>query len=155
MYCVVVFKWCISSCTKIFTWKFLFDNGESKYKCFLDWTQDNAIYVKSCFVMLVGPNAKWSRVKPCVRWIVHVVANWMGNWILAIMWKWLLPICICIIFLFYWCPFLINCKELFINARVFYLCIYSNLWIITRRKMAFSNQLVFDYISSSTLLITR
>jgi hypothetical protein len=28
----------------------LFDNGETKYKCFLQWTQDNAVYVKPCFV---------------------------------------------------------------------------------------------------------
>jgi hypothetical protein len=28
----------------------LFDNGESKYKCFLQQTQDNVQYVKPCFV---------------------------------------------------------------------------------------------------------
>ncbi len=45
-----VFKQCISSCTKVSTWKFFFDNGESKYKCFLQHTQDNVVYVKPCFV---------------------------------------------------------------------------------------------------------
>jgi hypothetical protein len=80
----------------------LFDNGESKYKCSLKRTWDNAIYEgKSCFVMPLGSNARWSRVKPCARWIVCDVANWMGNWILVMIWDGLLPICISTNFLFY------------------------------------------------------
>ncbi len=71
----IIFKWCISSCIKVFTWKFLFDNGESKYKCSLEWTWDNVVYVQPCFVMPLGTNARQSRVKPCVRWIVRVVSN--------------------------------------------------------------------------------
>ncbi len=35
------------------TSKFSFDNGESKYKCSLQWTQDNVVYVKPCFVTTI------------------------------------------------------------------------------------------------------
>jgi hypothetical protein len=42
--------------------EFLFDNGESKYKCFLEWTQDNAIYVKPCFIMSFKSNPKQSKL---------------------------------------------------------------------------------------------
>jgi len=47
------------------TWKFLFDNGKSKYICSLEQTWNNVVYVKPSFVMPLGSNARWSRVKPC------------------------------------------------------------------------------------------
>jgi len=62
LYCVVVFKRCISFYTKVFT----FDNGKNKYKCSLERTQDNVVYVKLWLVMPLGSNAKQSKVKPCV-----------------------------------------------------------------------------------------
>jgi hypothetical protein len=67
------------SCTKVFTWKFLFDNGESKYKCFLKQTQNNVVYVKPCFVTPFGSNARQLRIKPRVQRMVHATTNWMGN----------------------------------------------------------------------------
>jgi hypothetical protein len=51
---MVVFKRCISSYTKIPTWKFLFDNGESKYKFVFKQIQNNAVYVKPSFVTTFG-----------------------------------------------------------------------------------------------------
>ncbi len=35
----------------------IFDNGESKYKCSLEQTQDNVMYVKLWLVMPLGSNA--------------------------------------------------------------------------------------------------
>ncbi len=99
------------------TWNFLFDNGKSKYKCSLEWTWNNVVYVKPCFVMSLGSNARWSRVKPCAWWIVCVIVNWMGNWIRVMIWKGLLLLCINL--LFYWRAFLVNYRELFINVKVF------------------------------------
>jgi hypothetical protein len=63
-YCVVVLSRCISSWTSVSTWKILLVNGKSKYKCFLEQIWNNGLYVEPCFVTLVGPNAKWSNVKP-------------------------------------------------------------------------------------------
>jgi hypothetical protein len=39
-------------------WKFLFDNGESKYKCVLEQILDKVEYVNPCFVTPLGSNAK-------------------------------------------------------------------------------------------------
>ncbi len=102
---------------------------ESKYKCFLERTQNNLVYVKPCFVTPFGSNARQLRIKPRVQRVVHLATNWMGNWILMMIWKGLLSMYFCN-FLFYWYPFLINCRKLFVNVKVFYLCIYSNLWIM-------------------------
>jgi hypothetical protein len=46
-------------------WKFLFGNGENKYKCSFEQIQDNIVYVSSCFVTSDGSNAKQSKVKTC------------------------------------------------------------------------------------------
>jgi hypothetical protein len=99
-YCAVIFRHYISSYTKVFIWKFLCDNGERKYKCSLNWTWDNAVYVKPCFITPFRSNVRRSRVKPCVQWIMCVVANWIGNCIFVMIWKGLLPICISQIFYF-------------------------------------------------------
>jgi hypothetical protein len=94
LYCAVIFRHCIFSYTKVFIWKFLCDNGERKYKCSLNWTQDNSVYVKPCFIRPFGLSARWSRVKPCAWWIMSIVVNWIGNCIFVMIWKGLLPICI-------------------------------------------------------------
>jgi hypothetical protein len=46
--------WCISFLTSVFTWKLLLDNGECEYKCSLERIKDNVVYVKPCFVPIVG-----------------------------------------------------------------------------------------------------
>jgi hypothetical protein len=53
----------------------MFNNGESKYKCFLERTQNNLIYVKSCFVPPFGSNAKQLKIKPRVQRMVHAITN--------------------------------------------------------------------------------
>ncbi len=75
-------------------WKFLLNNGEIKYKCFLEQILENVIYVNPCFVTPFGSNVKRSKVNPCKQCIVCVATNWIGNWILIILWKGLFPICI-------------------------------------------------------------
>ncbi len=44
------------------------------------------------FLTLVGSKANWSNDNPCDQWMVLVAANWIGNWILVIIWKWFFPI---------------------------------------------------------------
>ncbi len=44
LYCVIFLKHNISCCTMESTWKFLFDNGESKYKCSFEQIQNNVVY---------------------------------------------------------------------------------------------------------------
>jgi hypothetical protein len=61
-YCIIVFKQCISSCTKIFTRNSCLAM-KKKYINVL-WTQDNVVYVNPCFVTPLRSNAKRSRVKP-------------------------------------------------------------------------------------------
>jgi hypothetical protein len=39
-------------------WKFVFDNGESRYKWSLEQIMDNVVYVELCFVTSIGSNAK-------------------------------------------------------------------------------------------------
>jgi hypothetical protein len=39
-------------------WKKLIGNGDNVYKFFLKWIWDSVVYVKPCFVTLVGSNAK-------------------------------------------------------------------------------------------------
>jgi hypothetical protein len=69
-----------------------------KYNFFLERIQNNVAYVKSCFVTPVRSNARRSRVKPCAWCIVHPATNWIGNWILVIIYNGLLPIYILMTF---------------------------------------------------------
>jgi len=50
LYCVVVFKWDISSSIIGFTLRNLLDNGQNKYKHHFEWIQNIGVYVKLCFV---------------------------------------------------------------------------------------------------------
>jgi hypothetical protein len=43
-------------------WKFLLNSGESKYKCFLEQTLENVVYVNLCFVTPFESNDKWSNL---------------------------------------------------------------------------------------------
>jgi hypothetical protein len=47
------------SCSTIESiWKNLFDDGESKYKCFFEPIWNNTMYVRGCFVRPCGSNVK-------------------------------------------------------------------------------------------------
>ncbi len=91
-YCACVFNLNLSSWMKWSIWKFLLNNGESKYKCSLERTQKNDVYVNPCFFTPFGSNAKPSRINPCKWCIVHATTNWIGNWIFVIVWEGLFPI---------------------------------------------------------------
>ncbi len=41
-----------------FIWKFVFHNGESRYKWSFEQIMDNVVYVKLCFVTSIGSNAE-------------------------------------------------------------------------------------------------
>ncbi len=47
---------------------------------------ESVIYVKPCLYSPLGSKAKWSSVNPYAQCIVHVMASWIGNCILVIIW---------------------------------------------------------------------
>jgi hypothetical protein len=118
-YYAIVINWFILFITIGSIWKKIIDNGKNKYKCSLDCTVDEVICVKPCFVTIVESNAKWSRIKPCAWYIIHVASNmkritsylYFSN------------------FLFKWCPFFLSSLGYFSMHVTFYSCINTNLAI--------------------------
>ncbi len=87
----------------------------------------NLYMLKPCFITWVESNDKQLKIKPCAWCIMHVPANWMGNWILIITWKWLFLICISTFFWFINAYFLLSIMNFFIKMRILYSCFESNL----------------------------
>ncbi len=56
----------------------MFDSGDSKYKCSLEWYWNNNVYVKSCFVTPIGLKG-FKNTKLC-WWKWHWTAFQINKW---------------------------------------------------------------------------
>jgi hypothetical protein len=65
-YFASILRQVISFCTIEFTWKLFINNKDNKYKLFLHFVLDKAVFFKPCFVTSNRSNARWSQVKPYV-----------------------------------------------------------------------------------------
>ncbi len=56
------------------------------------WMWKKTMYDSLGILTLIGSKASLFNNSPCDQWMVVAIANWIGNWILVIIWDWFLPI---------------------------------------------------------------
>ncbi len=53
---------------------------------------EKIIYDSPCFLTLVGSKVNSSNDNPSDQWMVLSATNWIGNWILVIIWDFFWPV---------------------------------------------------------------
>jgi len=111
-------------------WIFLFNNEESKHKRSFERIPNNVVYVRPSFITLNGWNVKWSKVKPCAQCIVHPTIDWIGDYILVMVWIGSLSICISAFFGSIDIQFLSSVRNFFVHLWILKSCVDFNLRIV-------------------------
>jgi hypothetical protein len=59
--------------------------------------REKIVYDSPYFLTLVGSKANSSNDNPCDQWMFFIDVNWIGNWILVIIWNWFLLVFVSLI----------------------------------------------------------